>query len=50
MSCLQPYLSSVTEFVNESYAHFQELKAKEEAEKAQMKSSETKEKEDVKDV
>ena len=43
-------LSSMTEFVNESYAHYQELKSKEEAEKAQMKNSETKKKEEVKDV
>ena len=43
-------LSSMTEFVNESYAHYQELKAKEEVEKAQMKDSKTEEKEEVKDV
>ena len=46
-------LNDMTEFVNESYAHYQELKAKEEAEKAQaknLKQEEPTEKEEVKDV
>ena len=46
-------LNDMTEFVNESYAHYQELKAKEEAEKAQaknLKQEETTTKEEVKDV
>ena len=43
-------LSNMTEFVNESYAHYQEMKAKEEAEKAQMNNIKTEEKEEVKNV
>ena len=43
-------LSSMTEFVNESYAHYQEMKAKEEAAKAQMNNIKTEEKEEVKNV
>ena len=43
-------LSSMTEFVNESYMHYQEMKAKEEAAKAQMNNGKTEEKEEVKDV
>ena len=46
-------LTSMTEFVNESYTHYQELKAKEEAEKAQaknLKQEETTEKEEVTNV
>ena len=43
-------LSSMTEFVNESYAHYQEQKAREEALNNQMKSGKTEEKEEVKDV
>ena len=46
-------LNSMTDFVNESYAHYQEMKAKEEAAKAQMKKQkqeETTGKEEVKDV
>ena len=43
-------LSSMTEFVNESYAHYQEQKAKEEAMNAQMKNGKTEEKEEVKNA
>ena len=46
-------LNSMTEFVNESYAQYQKLKAEEEARQAQMKNlkqDETAEKEEVKDV
>lgn len=46
-------LSDMTGFVNESYAHFQKMKAEEEAQQAQMKNGKQDEmagKEDVKDV
>ena len=46
-------LGNMTDFVNESYAHFQKMKAEEEAQQAQMKNGKQDEmagKEDVKDV
>ena len=46
-------LTSMTEFVDESYAHFQKMKAEEEARQAQMKKAktdETTEKEEVQDA
>ncbi len=46
-------LTSMTEFVDESYAHFQKVKAEEEARQAQMKKAktdETTEKEEVQDA
>ena len=46
-------LSDMTGFVNESYAHFQKMKAEEEARQAQMKNAKQEEssgKEEVKDA
>ncbi len=46
-------LGNMTDFVNESYAHYQKMKAEEEAQQAQMKNGKQDEmagKEDVKDV
>ena len=46
-------LSDMTEFVNESYSHYQKMKAEEEARQAQMKNAKQEEstgKEEVKDV
>ena len=46
-------LGSMTDFVNESYAHFQKMKAEEEARQAQAKKAktdETTEKEEVQDA
>ena len=46
-------MNNMSEFVNESYTHYQEMKAEEEARQAQMKhvkQDESEEKEDVKDV
>jgi cell division protein FtsB len=46
-------LGNMTDFVNESYAHYQKMKAEEEAQQAQMKNVKQDEmagKEDVKDV